>query len=75
MSYPRRLEATEASDAPYPQRIHHQIEEGGSLDREDCFTKIVYNNDTDIWTPSRMPPILEKSIIRDGGHGQSCQGI
>ena len=52
-------------DVPYPPRIHHQRWRIGAvltgkmtISSKDCFTKVVPNDDTDIWTPSpdvRMP--------------------
>ena len=44
---------------------------------KDSLTKVVPNNDTDIWTPSwgiRMAHILKESANRDGGQGQSWCG-
>ena len=44
---------------------------------KDSLTKVVANNDTDIWTPSwgiRMAHILKESANRDGGQGQSWCG-
>ena len=52
---------------PSPPRIHHQRWRTGpvlmgkmTISDKDCFTKVVPNDDTDIWTPSpgvRMPLI------------------
>ena len=46
-------------DAPYPPRIHHQRWRIGAIltrkmtiSGKDCFTIVVPNDDTDIWTPS-----------------------
>ena len=71
-----QITISRCQDAPYPPRIHHQRWMIGAvltmkmtISGKDCFTKVVPNNDTDIWTPSpevRMPSIIQGSSTRDG---------
>ena len=71
-----KITISRCQDAPYPPRIHHQRWMIGgvltmkmTISGKDCFTKVVPNNDTDIWTPSpdvRMPSIIQGSSTRDG---------